>query len=599
MSAATDLPSRILELAANQGTREALIAPSRVPMDFGALAGWMVRLASQLDEWGIRRGDALAWLAADRAQTALALAALPASATLVPIAASATLDSLLGLLPRLRPKAVVVPAGTEPAIAEAASRLGVAVLSSRDDGAAAGAFDLALERPRRSLDQAHRHSSEWAIIGATSGSTGRPKLVPLGHRQILLTAFATAPTLGLGPGDISGHVMPLHLSGGMRTSFFQSLLVGGAVNVQPEADLEALLGEIGAGRVTYVSASFTMLREMLARLESGRDVGRGRLRLLRVASGRMEPREMDELERRMGVPVVTGLASSETGTTAQQRIDAPRTRGSVGRPVASEVRLVDGDGRDVPPGGTGEILVRSAQLCPGYLDDDELTSRAFADGWFRMGDLARFDSEGELHLVGRVKDVINRGGEKISPQEIEVALMALPEVADAAAFGVAHPRLGEEVVAAVVPATGPAPQADAILERLRVLLGARRTPRRLWFVPSLPRGDGGKLMRSSLPAWVGYEAHPREAPHDHAPGKSAVEAALAALWQRVLGVAVVRANDDFRALGGTDEMAVALVAQVRAVFAVEVPAPVDGGATSTLEGMAGRIERGRQSSSNP
>lgn len=241
MTSSEGLPSRILELAARQGDRDALVAPSRRSMSFGVLARGMSDLAAQLVGWGIGRGDAVAWLVADRAQSAMALAALPACATVVPIAASTTLDSLLGLLPRVRPKAVIAPAGMACALTQAASRLNLALLTAVDADGPAGAFSLALREPRHSLDQTGRHSADWAIIGATSGSTGKPKLVPLGHRQLLRTAFAMAATLDIGQGDVSGHVMPLHLSGGIRSSYFMALLAGGAVNVLPEADVGALL----------------------------------------------------------------------------------------------------------------------------------------------------------------------------------------------------------------------------------------------------------------------------------------------------------------------------------------------------------------------
>jgi acyl-CoA synthetase (AMP-forming)/AMP-acid ligase II len=585
-----DLKTRWLALAASQGGRAALLAPSRDPMTFADLARRMARLEAQLAGWGIGRGDVVAWSCDDRAQTAAAIALLPVSATVAPVAASATVDAVTGVLRRLRPKAVVAPAGRPSPVAEAATRLGIATMSAIGAGREAGAFELALDTPRGSLDEPRRHPPAWAIVGATSGSTGQPKLVPVGHRQILRTAFATAPSMGLGAHDVSGHVMPLHLSGGMRNSFFQSLVVGGAVNVLPEADIDGLLDEITAGRVTYVSASFTMLREALARLEAGRRYDRGRLRFARVASGRMEPDEMDRLERCLGVPVLTGLASSETGTTSQQWLDAPRKRGSVGRLVDTELRLVDADGRDVARGEVGEILVRSAQLCDGYVDDPALDAAAFVDGWFRMGDLARLDEDGELFLVGRVKDVINRGGEKISPLEIDAALRALPEVADGAAFGIPHPRLGEEVVAAVVLAPGATADAESILDRLRGTLGARRAPRSLWFVDSLPRSDGGKLRRSAMPAWVGYaapSAEPVHAERDRPP----LEAALGALWQGVLGVASVRGSDRFRALGGDQAKAGALLAQVDAVFGVSIPDAALDGEAATLEAMARHIER--------
>ena len=216
---------------------------------------------------------------------------------------------------------------------------------------------------------------------------------------------------------------------------------------------------------------------------------------------------MDRLEAALGVPFVTGLASSESGTTAQQRLPpAPRKRGSVGPLVDCEVQLVDETGAVVGPGGIGEVQVRGPQVFDGYFDDPALDAASFVDGWFRMGDLGRFDADCELWLMGRAKEVINRGGDKIAPLEIDAVLCAVPGVADAASFAVPHPRLGEEVVAAVVRRPGATVAEEAVLAHARAMLGPNRAPRRVWFVRSLPRTDGGKLRRNELPARVGYRA---------------------------------------------------------------------------------------------
>jgi hypothetical protein len=199
------------------------------------------------------------------------------------------------------------------------------------------------------------------------------------------------------------------------------------------------------------------------------------------------------------------------------------------------------------------MQVRGPQLFDGYFDDPELNAASFVDGWFRMGDLARFDADGELHLVGRVKEIINRGGDKIAPLEIDAMLRAIPGVADAAAFGIPHPRLNEEVVAAVVAQPGASLSADEILKRAREVLGANRAPRRVWFVDALPRTDAGKLRRHDLPAWVGHQETPA-APLPPPPPDaraSPIAIALAALWTGVLRVSPIPPDKDFFMLAAT------------------------------------------------
>jgi len=592
-----DLTTHLLALAEQAPDAPALLAPGRRTLTMGSLAAHIDRIRRTLSGWGIARGDVIAWSGGDRVDTAAAAAIMPVSCTLAPLNAAATYDSLCDVLARLKPKAVVVPARDDAPVVRAARHLGLAEITVDSAGRGeAGSFDLVLSRPASSLDRSDRLSPAWALIGATSGSTGRPKLVSHGHRQIIVCALATGERLALGPGDVSAHLRPFHLAGGIRNSFMLALCCGGAVNVLPENDLEMLADECARGNVTYVSASFTLYRELITRLESGRGFEKGRLRFVRVASGRLEPEEMDRLEHLLGVPVVTGLASSETGTTAQQALPpAPRKRDSVGTPVECEVRLVGDDGRVVERGAVGELQVRGPQIFDGYVDDPELNAAAFVDGWFRMGDLARIDEDGEIHLVGRANEVINRGGEKISPVEIDAALRSLSGVADAAAFGVEHPRLGQEVVAAVVRRPGATLTEDEVQGHVRARLGARSAPRRVWFVDALPRNEAGKLKRRELAAWVGYAAATLagDALRGGGAAPTPFEAALTGLWGSVLHVRDVPRDADFFMLGGDSLRGANLLEQVRALFGVELPVESLFEDAGTVAGMARRIEAAR------
>jgi acyl-CoA synthetase (AMP-forming)/AMP-acid ligase II len=591
----SDITARLIALAAAAPGAPAILEPAMETLSFGALADHARRTGIELAGWGIGRGDIVAWGNASRAQTAVALAALPASATIATLNASAPFDAVCGVLARLRPKAVVVPHDGDSAVARAARHLDLTqIVAEQRIGAGAGAFDLVLSRATTSLRDGARVREDWACLGATSGATGRPKIVSHGHRQIVRTALATGERLAIGSDDISGHMMPLHLAGGIRNAYFQTLLNGGAVNVLPVGDTEAFIAACAAGTVTWMSASFTMFRELLARIESGRRFERGRLRCVRIASGRLEPAEMDRLEERLGVPVLTGLASSETGTTAQQRLPpAPRRRGSVGPLVDCEVRLVDADGKVVPRGEIGEIQVRGPQVFDGYFAEPELDAASFVDGWFRMGDLGRFDDAGELCLAGRVKEVINRGGDKISPLEIDAVLRSLAGVADAAAFAIPHPRLGEEVVAAVVIRPEVRLDAQTVLAHARRVLGANRAPRRIWFVDHLPRTDGGKIRRGELPALVGHRGpmEERRAVTPPTPAGSPMEMALAALWAEVLQVRPIHRDADFFQLGGNARLGADLLDKVRAVFGVQLTLEALRREAATVAGMARLVGR--------
>jgi len=601
--ATTDLfTDRLRSIAARQPAAPALMAPGRTAMSFGELASRSEALAAQLAGWGIARGDIVAWPTVGRVESLAALAMMPAGSTLAPLAPGLTAEACEALLLRLRPRAVAVPEGGGDAIVEAARRLGLAEIRITPDAAGpAGAFGLALARPATADPADARRLPQAAYVSATSGTTGRAKLVPHGRRQLVAGTGFLRERLALGPNDVSGHLTPLHLANGIRTGLLMSLFNGGAVNCLPEADLDALLAAIARGEVTYSSLSFTLLRELLRRCESGLRVQTGRLRFLRTASGRLDDGEIVRLEAALGIPLVTGLASTETYTIAHQALPpASRSLGSVGAPIGCEVRLVDADGHVVTGGASGEIEVRGPQVFDGYLDDSPQDAPAFVDGWYRMGDLGRFDAAGELHVVGRIKDVVNRGGEKISPAEVDAALRAVPGIADAAAFGIAHPTLGEEIVAAVVRAPGSHVEAEQVIAEVRDRLGAQRAPRRLWFVDGLPRTEAGKVRRADLPGWVGYDPA-AAAPVDAAAERnlSATGRAIAALWATVLRLPSVPAHADFFMLGGDSLRGMQLIGEVRKAFGVELPLRSLFADAATVAGMARRIDALRGEAASP
>ena len=235
----------------------------------------------------------------------------------------------------------------------------------------------------------------------------------------------------------------------------------------------------------------------------------------------------------------------------------PRTRkrGLVGVPVCNQVTVMSEVGAVCAAGEVGEIAVRGPMVFDGYLDDPEATAAAFVDGWFRTGDLGRFDEDGYLYLAGRIKELINRGGEKISPVEIDAAIEAIPGVRAAATFAIPHRSLGEEVAAAVVRDGNVAIEASDIIDQVRRRMGPKRIPRQIYFVDQLPRTDSGKVRRSELTRLLGLvqpDATSAGGRRGGEPGAiaSPLEAALAGLWASVLQVSSVGPDDDFFVLGG-------------------------------------------------
>ena len=586
MSEDDDLGVLFARLAAAAPHAAVLDTQARAPLSRSDCAALARTRAAEAARWGLVRGDVLAWAVADRAATAAATIMLPSAATLAPLPADAPGASTGALLARLRPKALAVDAGASAAWRTAAERLGIAIVEVASvSGAPAGAFDWRLAQAAASLDRAPTLAPSVAYVCTTSGTTGRPKLVPLSHRQIAWTSRAVAARLAVGPADRSAVLTPLYLANGMRTALLMPALAGATVEILGEADVAALEVSLRAGRVTFFSTAFTILRDLIARFRHA--VRYPSLRFLRAASGALGPGEIGRLESTFGVPVVAGLATTETGVITQQGLPpAPRIAGALGTPLGCEIRLLGESGDEVAQGEVGEVHVRGPQVFAGYLDDPALDALVFADGWYRPGDLARVGDDGELRLVGRTREMINRGGEKIAPVEIDAALRELPGVVDGAGFGIAHATLGEEVGAAIVVGPGASFDADDALARLRARLGARRAPKRVWRVDALPRTPSGKFRRGEL-----AERYRLQAAAEAAPDATPLAAALAALWAYVFGLDAWPPGASFASQGGDAERARALAETVRGVFGAALDPDWRPDAETTPDAMAHALER--------
>lgn len=597
MNPSADLTAALLSLAERQPDAPFLSMHGQETMRWSALARQIGTLGARFATWDIRRGDVVVAAADDRARDLTLVAAAPAASSFMLLADSLTKAQYDDLLVRTRARAVIVPADPSHPLARAAAEAAavrVQAVAGRDG--VAGAWSLEPVAPIPARRHPPRANADVALVTATSGTTGAPKLVPLLHRSLMAQADSMGARLALTPADIAWHGVPLHLAFGKRSAFLLCVTRGGSVHCLPESDVAALQSVVEAGPTGYLPLSFAVARELLARLEANRSAVPRGLRFVIVATGAFAQDERERLEAALGAPVLQHYGATEAGSVAIQDLP-PKVRcpGGSGRPLDAMLRFVDPAGSDVGEGAVGEILVCGPQVFDGYLDAPEATEAVLVDGAYRTGDLGRIDADGELRIVGRIRDVINRGGEQIAPAEIDDALRGVPGVADAAAFGVPHATLGEEVVAAVVRAAGSNIAAEAILARVRASIGARRTPRQLWFVDALPRNRAGKVLRSELATL----ARPAAAPTERGTvASSPVAAALGALWAQVLGVTQVAEQDAFRALGGDDERAAALIDLVRAVFDVELPRDAFDGDDATLARMARELEARRAARSS-
>jgi oxalate---CoA ligase len=584
-------------LAGRVGDVEAILAPGRPSLRFAELRGRLEDIRATLAGVGIGRGDRVVVSLPRGPEMAVCYLGIAACATVVPMNPASTEDELLDALRRLRPKAVVVRRDDRRVIRSVVARLGVATLDLIPvEGAPAGTFDLEGAGPADRLEPEWATAEDTALILLTSGSTSRPKLVPLKHRHILAYAQALQAQYALGPADRCLHVNPMFHGSGLMSSLTLPLAAGCGVICAPAVDAASLFAQMHACRPTWYTAGYTFQRAILDHIHGDRTIVRGlNLRFISSGSGPLDAKVLRGLEEAFAAPVSERYSMSETGNlTFNPLPPRPRKPGTVGVPLLNDVRIVDGSGGFLGPHQEGEVVARGPSVFDGYWEDAEATARVFVDGWFRTGDLGRFDDDGYLTITGRLKELINRGGEKIGILEVEQALAAHPAVGRVCVFGIPHPTLGEEVAATAIPATGMPVSEAELLAFARKRLVPVKVPRRIFFATEFPTGATGKVDRSALARLCAAALVPGVPVLDAARGAtSSLEVEVAALWQTVLKTSAIGIDEDFFLSGGDSLKAAQLVARVRERFGVALALldVFDDGAT--VAGMARLIERAR------
>ncbi len=484
-------------------------APGRPGLTHGGLRDLARRTVAALNGMGIGLGDRVALVLPNGPEMATVFVSLACGATTAPLNPAYRAEEFEFYLTDLKARALVLLEGQEsPARAVAAAR-GIPVIELvPDPGGPAGAFTL---RPERALAgtptrAGFASAEDVALVLHTSGTTARPKIVPLRHINITASAYHIGRTLELRREDVCLNIMPLFHIHGLIAAVLASLAAGGAVVCTPGFNALKFFSWFEEVRPTWYTAVPTMHQAILDRAARNTEVIRaGRLRLIRSSSASLPPQVMEELERVFGVPVIESYGMTEAAHQMASSPLPPRPRyaGVVGLAAGPEIAIMDEAGNLLPTGSLGEVVIRGRNVMAGYENNPEANAKAFSHGWFRTGDQGVLDEAGYLRLTGRLKELINRGGEKISPLEIDTVLMDHPAVQQAVSFAMPHPKLGEEVAAAVVLREG----ASAGERELRDFVAARladfKVPRKIVFLSEIPKGATGKLQRIGLAERLG------------------------------------------------------------------------------------------------
>jgi acyl carrier protein len=311
----------------------------------------------------------------------------------------------------------------------------------------------------------------------------------------------------------------------------------------------------------------------LARAASNRDiVARNPLRFLRSGSASLPPQVITDLEAVFNAPLIESYGLTEaTKSTINPMPPLPRKLGSAGLAAGSEVGIMDEAGKLLPAGIVGEVVIRGDNVTPGYEDDPEANAQAFTNGWLRSGDLGYLDADDYLFITGRLKEQINRAGQKVSPREVEEVLMDHPAVARVVTFAVPDDQLGEDVAAAVVLREGASATSRELREFAAVQLADYKVPRRIVFVDEIPLGMTGKIERMTMAAKLGLTSSTQtRIKSAFAAPRTPIESRLAEIWAQVLGLDRVGIHDHFLDLGGDSMLATQVFARVREEFGVEM-----------------------------
>ena len=488
----------------------AMTSPGGVPLAYGALNQLIVQTTAALNAMGIGRGDRVGIVLPNCPEMACAFVAVASACTAAPLNMAYRADEFEFYLSDLKAKALIVAVGSETPARAIAAKLGVAVIELQalpENGA--GCYKLVSSQSGTAASPGPAQADDVALILHTSGTTSRPKIVPLSHRNVCASARNISQTLRLTAADRELHVMPLFHIHGLIAGVLAPMAVGSQIFCTPGFNALKFFGWMKECKPTWYTAVPTMHQTILARAAGNMDVIEANpLRFVRSSSSSMPPQVIAELERVFNAPLIESYGMTEA---AHQMASSPlppalRIPGSVGIAAGPEVAIMDTAGALLAAGEVGEIVIRGENVTLGYENNDKANAEGFSNGWFRTGDQGTMNANGYLTLTGRLKEIINRGGEKISPREVDEVLMDHPAVAQVVTFGMPHDKLGEEVAAAVVLREGKTATEQEIRAFVATKLADFKVPKKILIMTEIPKGATGKLQRIGLAQKLGLVA---------------------------------------------------------------------------------------------
>ena len=494
-------------LTSHDESAKAFGSPTADWMSYGTLKALTEEVRTALHGFGVGRGDRVAIVLPNGPEMAAAFITIAQVAVTAPLNPAYREDEYAFYLEDLKAKALVVMDGDDGPAVAAAGRLGISIIRlSVADNAVAGQYTLT-SAATGAADTTAPGPDDVALILHTSGTTSRPKIVPLLQSNVAASAEHIRVSLDLTPQDRCLNVMPLFHIHGLLAAVSASLAAGGSIWCTPGFDALRFFGWMRDAQPTWYTAVPTMHQAILTRAGRNAEIIKEvPLRFLRSSSASLPAQVMHALTETFGAPVIEGYGMTEAAHQMASNPLPPRAQkpGAVGVEAGPKVRIAH-ETEDRLIDGTGEVVISGPNVTPGYEGNPEANAKSFfeAEGsrWFRTGDQGAFDEDGYLHLTGRLKEIINRGGEKISPLEVDGVLLDHPAIAQVVTFALPHPKLGEEVAAAVVL------KGQATEREIRDFAAERmadfKVPRKVIILDEIPKGATGKMQRIGMAEKLG------------------------------------------------------------------------------------------------
>ncbi|MGA2551995.1 MAG: acyl--CoA ligase [Burkholderiaceae bacterium] len=496
-------------LSAGSDPDPALGSPGVPDLSYRHLRQQIIKTIADLNGFGVGRNDRVGIVLKNGPEMGVAFLGVACGATAAPLNPAYRADEFEFYLSDLKARALIVEAGSDSPAVEVAKAMGIALIeleSHADEGA--GCYTLRLaSAPEGALGHGgFAKEEDIALILHTSGTTSRPKIVPLSQRNVAASAANIAQVLHLRQTDRGLNIMPLFHIHGLIAGMLAPLSVGSYVCCTPGFNALRFFAWMDQTAPTWFTAVPTMHQAILTRAAHNREIiARHPLRFLRSSSSSMPTKVIGELEEVFKAPLIESYGMTEASHQMCSNPLPPGIRkpGTVGISAGPDVAIMGESGELLPPTATGEIVIRGANVTRGYENNPKANGEAFVEGWFRTGDQGVMDEEGYVTITGRLKEIIIRGGEKISPREIDEVLMEHPAILQVVTFGIPHEKLGEEVGVVVVLRESANASEAQIREFAATRLADFKVPRKVLFMAEIPKGATGKLQRIGLAAKLG------------------------------------------------------------------------------------------------